>query len=109
MTKIIEGNSTAWLTRNSHLGPEDIRDADPDDFTFTRPDLDMSSSGWVKMGTAHIRIELIDQEFWTGAKIEAIEAEIEALVVSTEARVNILKGQIQSLKAITYQPTDEAE
>lgn len=108
MSRIIEGMAAAWISPYSGLGPHNIHELDqPGDLTFTSLGVDMGSSGYTRVGTAEIKVTIASTEVLVSNKISSLEAEILAIEGEAEAKVTKVRGQIQQLLAITYQPAEE--
>ena len=93
---------TAWLTKHSRLSPEEIVNATGeqlvDAISFTN--LDMSSQGYTKIGTATIEFDLIDRNEMIDNKIVSLRAELQGVKAEAQVKVQRLEEQLQSLLAI---------
>ena len=108
MGRVIESNADVWVNEYSSIGPHNIdKVTEIHNFNFSRPDADMGRYGWTKVGTAHIRVELVSSDALVSNKIDALQAAIRKTEAEAQAKVTELKGQIQQLLAITHQPTEE--
>jgi len=92
----------AWLTKHSRLTPEEVVNATGgqlvDAVSFTN--LDMSSQGYTKIGTATIEFNLIDRNTMIDNKIVSLRAELQGVKADAQVKVQKLEDQLQSLLAI---------
>lgn len=103
MSAVITGTTTAWLTEYSSADPRALGNASPTDFVFS--DMDMSGSGWTKVGEATITVRLtVDQDQMIAAKVAALRAQVSDIRADAEDRARRLEDRIQKLLAITYTP-----
>ena len=93
---------TAWLSKHSRLSPEEIVNATGeqlvDSVSFTN--LDMSTQGYTKIGTASIEFDLIDRNEMIDNKVIALRAELQGVKAEAQVKVQRLEEQLQSLLAI---------
>jgi len=93
---------TAWLTKHSRLSPEQILTATGeqlvDSVSFTN--LDMSTQGYTKIGTASIEFDLISNKEMIQNKVVAWQAEMQIVKADAQVKVQRLEDQLQSLLAI---------
>lgn len=106
MSQEIISTAKAWIGEYSGIGPHNIAEVkDASQFYFTRPDLDMKSSGWTEIGEATITVRLtVDQEQMVANKVESLRAQVSKIRAEAEFEAGRLEDQIQKLLAITYQP-----
>lgn len=94
--------ATAWLSKHSRLSPEQILTATGEqlieDISFT--ELDMTSHGYTKVGTATVEFDLIDCNAMIDNKIVALRAELQGVKAEAQVKVQRLEDQLQSLLAI---------
>jgi hypothetical protein len=94
--------ATAWLSKHSRLSPEQILSATGEqlveDISFT--ELDMSTHGYTKVGTATIEFDLIDRNDMIQNKVAALQAEMQIVKADAQVKVQKLEDQLQSLLAI---------
>jgi hypothetical protein len=95
--------ATAWLSKHSYLSPEQLLTATGkqlvEDISFT--ELDMSTQGYTKVGTATIEFDLIDRNKMIENKVAALQAEMKVVKAEAQVKVQRLEDQLQSLLAIT--------
>lgn len=92
---------TAWLSSKSPAAIACLADpnkADLSDLVYTN--LDMSYSGWIRIGAATITLEIVDRDTITRAAVGALEEKIEEVKAKASAAINELQGQINSLAAL---------
>jgi hypothetical protein len=93
---------TAWLTKHSRLSPEQILTATGeqlvDSVAFTN--LDVSTHGYTKIGTATIEFDLIDRNEMIDNKIVSLRAELQGVKADAQVKVQKLEDQLNSLLAI---------
>lgn len=63
-------------------------------------DFDMTSQGWINIGTATIHLDLIDPKDTVAAQVEALQAQITKTMSDSEATITILRSRINDLLAI---------
>jgi hypothetical protein len=94
--------ATAWLSKHSYLSPEQLLTATSkqlvEDISFT--ELDMSTQGYTKVGTATIEFNLIDRNEMIDNKIVALRAELQGVKAEAQIKVQRLEEKLQSLLAI---------
>ena len=92
--KTITGKITAYLSgRSESSDPQDI-----DDLAFST--LDMTDHGWVKVGDAEITVSLYGREEITRSQVSMLTEAKRRIQAETQAKINQIDGQIQSLLAI---------
>ena len=64
--------------------------------------LDMSGSGWTKVGIAHITIELLDVKDIQHEQLAALQAQLQKERADSQVRQNAILEQISKLTAIEY-------
>ena len=98
----LTSTATAWITSHCRLSPEQILNPTGDqllrDVAFT--DLDMSTHGYTKIGTATIEFDLIDRNEMIDNKVVALRAEMQTIKADAQVKVQKLEDQLQSLLAI---------
>jgi hypothetical protein len=94
--------ATAWLSKHSYLSAEQLLTATGkqlvEDISFT--ELDMSTQGYTKVGTATIEFDLIDRKAMIDNKIVSLRAELQGVKAQAQVKVQKLEDQLQSLLAI---------
>lgn len=63
-------------------------------------DFDMTRSGWIRIGTATIHLDLIDPKDTVAAQVESLQAQIQKTMADSEATITILRSRINDLLAI---------
>ncbi len=64
--------------------------------------LDMTSSGWIKVGIATIHAELSPPESLTAAEIQSLEHQIAELDAQYQRARKALQGRISNLQALPF-------
>lgn len=64
---------------------------------------DMRNSGWVKVGVAHITIELLDVQDIQHERLAALQAQLQKERAESQVRQNAILDAISKLTAITYE------
>lgn len=97
----------AWLPAHNQFRPADLHSVDDVELAnaLGYSQHDMTSAGWVKVGTAKITVELLSVEQCMHGTIEALRREQGEL----QAKATQIEGEIQKLLAITYAPVRDAE
>ncbi len=98
-----------WVTQPSALQRVDLSDgASLFEHTYlTDGTLDMSDSGWVKLGTARITYDnLASREEAVPAMCSQIDEAIEKLRATAEQKVSALLAEKQNLLALGYASND---
>ena len=102
MTEQRTATVTAWLP--SHIASEAMRlltgDATELITSLGYTTWDMSTSGWVRVGTAQVTVTLESRDAVTEAAIDALRSKQGEL----QAKCTHIERQIQSLLAITLDP-----
>lgn len=98
MKKTIE--TTLWATREEYLAK--IYDLEEKNHTdgIGFAEWDMSSAGWIRIGTATIHLDLIDPKDTVAAQVESLEAQCKKVMADSEATLTILRSRINDLLAI---------
>jgi hypothetical protein len=94
--------TTAWLSNNSHMSPEQILNDSGDRLVSEAmlTNLDMAKHGYTKIGTATIVFHLIDRSEMIDNKVVALQAEMQTIKADAQVKVQKLEDQLQSLLAI---------
>lgn len=97
----------AWLPSRHQYRPTDLLNADAVDMlnALGFSSHDMSTHGWVKVGDAHISVDLLPAEQCAADTIAALRREQGEL----QAKATQIEGEIQKLLAITYAPSRGAK
>ena len=96
--KTITGNVSAWLSTPDSLRFQDK--SDPASYTYTAIDNDMTAYGWVKIGTAHITLDALDDQEIAAGEIAILKDAKRKLQAETEAKLTVIEERIQSLLAL---------
>lgn len=93
----------AWLNSDSSMSPEQILNASGNHLVAATllSNLDMSTHGFTKIGTATIEFDLIDRNEMIDNKVVALRAELQGVKAEAQIKVQKLEDQLQSLLAIT--------
>jgi hypothetical protein len=102
MSKKIKGRIDAWITNRGYPAAADLFTADEaeilnDVFYST---LDMSESGWVKVGTAEITVTLDEPPEIASKQIAALQGQLEEMRAEHQLQQTALLGRINNLLAI---------
>jgi hypothetical protein len=92
----------AWLNSDSSMSPEQILNASGTHLVSATllSNLDMSTHGYTKVGTATIEFELINRNEMIENKVVALQAEMQTIKAEAQVKVQKLEDQLQSLLAI---------
>ena len=92
----------AWLSSTSSMSPEQILNDSGDELAsqVMLSNLDMSTHGYTKVGTASIEFDLIDRNEMIENKVVALQAEMQTIKAEAQVKVQKLEDQLQSLLAI---------
>ena len=107
MSKQIKGRIDAWIANRGYPAAADLFTADEaeilnDVFYST---VDMSDSGWVKVGTAEITIKLDELPEVASKQIAALQGQLEEMRAEHQMQQTALQGRINNLLAIEMVPT----
>lgn len=100
--KITTKETNVWLTEHSYIGPDDFKEGMSSD-AMAFYDHDMTSSGWTKVGTAVITMEVVDKAAMVESKIESLRALQTKTIADAQAKSTEIEGQIQKLLAISHE------
>lgn len=94
----------AWLTPYS--APMDLLRADSKDViaNLAWSANEMGSSGWARVGTAEVTLQLDDEKQILERQVESLRAEQTKTRADAQARVTELERQIQLLLALEHMP-----
>jgi hypothetical protein len=100
MNQVKTAETKVWLPPFSSLKPAQLRSAKAGELvnTCAYSDHDMTSEGWVQIGTATISLELLPPEDLTAHQVAALRKQQGELI----AKANQVEGQIQQLLAIEH-------
>lgn len=102
--RTVDGTTGVWLTEYTWIGPKELAELDGGrlvtDLTYSNHD--MSTSGWTKVGVAHITIDLIQGDELISSKVGALSAKKLRVLADAEREATAIEGEIQKLLAITY-------
>lgn len=65
-------------------------------------DTDMTDHGWIKVGTAHITVELLDPKEMQGEQLAALQAQLQKERADSQVRQNAILDQISKLQALEW-------
>ena len=101
-TRTITGTTKAWLTENSAAGPQDIAEGNPQLIQAAAYSMhDMTSAGWVLVGTAEVTLTVDDMDTVVTNQVAALRAQITNVRAEAENKATQLERQVQQLLAIT--------
>ena len=96
--KTITGNISAYLSAYS----VEVKDS-PDNFkNLSFSSVDMTPHGWVKVGDAEVSVSLFDSGEITRSQVAVLQEAKRRVQAESQAKINQIEGQIQSLLAIEY-------
>ena len=102
MPRTITAEVPAYLF-SIYYGPQDLQrpDAEVANLLTLR---DMSASpDYVRVGTAQVTIDLVDQSEMVANKVEALKAQKQRTLADAQAKATAIESQIQQLLAITHE------
>ena len=101
--KTITGTIGAWLSSHN-------LNADPNDFeNLFFAVSDMTSCGWVKVGTASVTVELLSDTDLMTEQLAMLDEAERRVKAEAQAKLNEIEGQRQRLLAIEYKPCQTTE
>lgn len=101
--RTITGTTVAWLpSYNTHADPSDV-----DNLLFASSD--MTSCGWVKVGTASVTVELLSDTDLMTEQLAMLDEAERRVKAEAQAKLNEIEGQRQRLLAIEYKPCQTTE
>lgn len=107
MPRTIIGKTKAYITGGT--SPEILTRDNPDGDAVVAEvvysNFDMTDCGWSLVGEAEIRLEVPDERQLVENKVESLRAERRKVLADAEAKATSLDRQIQTLLAISYEPT----
>lgn len=96
----------AWATNPAHI--QQLQDS-PRVAALTDPTTDMTTEGWVRVGTATISVELYEESDIKLAAVQQCNEAIKKVRVDTEVKVAHLEQMIQNLLAIEYAEPEQVK
>ena len=98
----MKATTIAWLNSDSSMSPEQILNASGNHLISATLlfNLDMSTHGYTKIGTAAIEFDLIDRNAMIDNKVVALRAELQGVKADAQVKVQKLEDQLNSLLAI---------
>lgn len=64
---------------------------------------DMTEHGWIKVGTAHITVELLDPKDIQNEQLAALQAQLQKERADSQMRQNAILDQISKLQALEWE------
>lgn len=64
---------------------------------------DMTSHGWIKVGVAHITVDLLDPKDMQGEQLAALQAQLQKERADSQMRQNAILEQISKLQALEWE------
>lgn len=64
---------------------------------------DMTEQGWIKVGTAHITVELLDPKDIQNEQLAALQAQLQKERADSQMRQNAILEQISKLQALEWE------
>lgn len=102
--KQITSTATAWIPTHETIR---LLEQEPDrvigDLAYAHPSQDMTTSGWISIGTAEITVTVNDHEALLKTQINALREAQRAIEAEASAKSTRIEQQIQSLLAIVYE------
>ena len=102
MRKQIKGRIDAWITNCGYPAAADLFTADEaeiiNDIFYST--VDMSDSGWVKVGTAEITIKLDELPDVASNQVAALRSKLEEMRAEHQLQQTALQERINNLLAI---------
>ena len=94
--KTITGKTGAWLSSyNVNADPSDVNN-----LFFASSD--MSSCGWIKVGSASVTVELLSDTDLMTEQLAMLDEAERRVKAEAQAKLNEIEGQRQRLLAIEY-------
>ena len=106
MSKQIKGRIDAWITNRGYPAAADLFAADGVEIlnSIWYSAVDMSDSGWVKVGTAEITIKLDELPEVASKQIAALQGQLEEMRAEHQLQQTALLGRINNLLALEMVP-----
>lgn len=106
----VTGQLIAWL--QEHADPAGLLNPDAavalNCLVFTLPSIDMSSHGWVRIGEAHITVDVPSPDRLIEAKVAALKKERVSVMGEAQAQCTRIDRNINQLLALTLDPATGA-
>lgn len=109
------GTTKAWISSPSYREISDVlellKEGEPDKAIgyLAYSNHDMSTSGWVEVGTATITVNLCNNDTVTVKQIAAMHQELQNVRAENQMRENFILERISKLQALTYDATTVSE
>jgi len=106
MSKQIKGRIDAWIAGRGYPAAADLFAADGvelfNNIYFST--VDMSGSGWVKVGAAEITVTLDEPPEIASKQIAALQGQLEEMRAEHQLQQTALQGRINNLLALEMVP-----
>ncbi len=102
MPRTITAKIPAYLW-SAFYGPQDLQQPDAQVLNvLTLRDVG-NSPAYIKVGTAYVTVQLIDEKSVIANKVEALKSEKQKTLADAQAKATHIESQIQQLLAITHE------
>ena len=102
MSKQAKGNTTVWLSSGAYAKPSELHKLDDERLVASVQfqNIDMSSHGWTRVGTAEVIITLDDCKTCTANQVAILQSRLKEMRAEHQQAQNRLMKQIHELLAI---------
>ena len=102
MSKQGKGTLNVWLSPGKHTKPSELQKLDDKELVdlLYFQNVDMSSYGWTRVGTAEVIITLDDCKTVTANQVVILQSQLKEMRAEHQQAQNRLMKQIQELLAI---------
>ena len=102
MSKQAKGTVTVWLSSGAYTKPSELHKLDDERLiaSVQFQNIDMSPSGWTRVGTAEVIITLDDCRTVTANQVAILQSQLKEMRAEHQQAQNRLTKQIQELLAI---------
>ena len=102
MSKQVKGTVNVWLPSEAYTKPSDLHKLDDERLVASVffQNIDMSPSGWTRVGTAEVIITLDDCKTVTANQVAILQSQLNEMRAEHQRAQNRLTKQIHELLAI---------
>ena len=102
MSKQAKGTLDVWLPSSAYTAPSDLHKLDDERLiaSVQFQNIDMSPSGWTRVGAAEVIITLDDCKTCTANQVASLQSQLKEMRAEHQQAQNRLTKQIQELLAI---------